>query len=131
MIDPCYLTEDADVASLVAGLRIAHRIAAASVLAPWAQSVFPPIAATDAELAAHVRRDATTVFHQVGTVRMGAEDDPSAAVDAELKVKGINGLRVVDASVMPRLIRGHTMAPTVVIAYRAANIISGQNETAE
>ncbi|HEY0958750.1 MAG TPA: GMC oxidoreductase [Novosphingobium sp.] len=127
VIDPCYLSEDADVTALVAGLRIAHRIAYEPVLAPWAQSVFSPITATDAELAAHVRRDATTVFHPVGTMRMGAEDDPTAAVDAELRVKGISGLRVVDASVMPRLIRGHTMAPTVVIAYRAADIINGQN----
>jgi choline dehydrogenase len=127
VIDPRYLAEDEDVATLVAGLRIAHRIVAAPVLAPWASEVFPPVAASDTELAVHVRGDIGTVYHPVGTMRMGASDDPSAAVDADLRVKGVAGLRVADASVMPSLIRGHTMAPTVFIGYRAADLIaSGQ-----
>jgi choline dehydrogenase len=124
VIDPCYLSADADVATLVAGLRVAHRIATAPVLSPWTDEVFPPVAASDADLAAHVRGDIGTVYHPVGTVRMGAGDDPSAAVGADLRVKGIAGLRVADASVMPSLIRGHTMAPTVFIGYRAADLIA-------
>jgi choline dehydrogenase-like flavoprotein len=124
VIDPHYLAEDADVATLVAGLRVAHRIAAAPVLAPWASAVVPPVTASDVELAAHIRGDIGTVYHPVGTMRMGARDDRSAAVGADLKVKGIAGLRVADASVMPSLIRGHTMAPTVFIGYRAADLIA-------
>jgi choline dehydrogenase len=119
------LSEDEDVATLVAGLRVAQRVAAARVLAPWADAVYPAAAASDAELAAHVRNDIGTVFHPVGTMRMGAADDPSAAVGADLRVKGVAGLRVADASVMPSLIRGHTMAPTVFIGYRAADLIAG------
>jgi choline dehydrogenase len=126
VIDPRYLSEDADVATLVAGLRVAHRIAAAPVLAPWANAVFPPAAASDADLAAHVRGDIGTVYHPVGTVRMGAENDPLAAVGADLRVKGVAGLRVADASVMPSLIRGHTMAPTVFIGHRAADLIASR-----
>jgi choline dehydrogenase-like flavoprotein len=127
VIDPQYLSEESDVATLVAGLRVAHRIANAPVLLPWASAIVPPVAATDAELAAYVRGDIGTVFHPVGTMRMGAENDASAAVTADLKVKGIAGLRVADASVMPSLIRGHTIAPTVYIGYRAADLIAAGN----
>jgi choline dehydrogenase len=80
--------------------------------------------ASDDVLTAHVRCDIGTVFHPVGTVSMGAADDPDAAVDPNLKFKGVVGLRVADASVMPSLIRGHTMAPTVFIGHRAADLIS-------
>jgi choline dehydrogenase-like flavoprotein len=125
VIDPRYLTEEEDVATLVAGLRVGHRIAGAAVLAPWAEAVFPPPAASDDELATFIRGDIGTVFHPVGTVRMGADGDRSAVVDPNLRVKGVAGLRVADASVMPSLIRGHTMAPTVFIGYRAADLIAG------
>jgi choline dehydrogenase-like flavoprotein len=124
VIDPRYLTEDADVATLVAGLRVAHRIATAPVLTPWADAVVPPSTASDDDLVSHIRGDIGTVFHPVGTMRMGAADDASAAVDPDLRVKGVAGLRVADASVMPSLIRGHTIAPTVFIGYRAADIIA-------
>jgi choline dehydrogenase-like flavoprotein len=124
VIDPRYLSEEDDVATLVAGLRVAHSIAATQVIAPWASEVFPSATSTDAELAAFISDDIGTVFHPVGTVRMGASNDPSAAVGPDLRVKGVAGLRVVDASVMPSLIRGHTMAPTAFIAYRAADLIA-------
>jgi choline dehydrogenase-like flavoprotein len=124
VIDPRYLSEGADVASLVAGLRIAQRLAQADVLKPWAETIFPAVDASDETLAAFIPGDIGTVFHPVGTVRMGAADDPAAVVDERLRVKGIAGLRVADASVMPALIRGHTMAPTVFIGHRAADLIA-------
>lgn len=127
IIDPNYLSEDTDVDTLVAGLRVAHRIASAPVLAPWASAIIPPVTATESELAAYVRDDIGTVYHPVGTMRMGGENDASAPVTADLKVKGISGLRVADASVMPSLIRGHTMAPTVFIGYRAADLIAADD----
>lgn len=96
------------------------------MLAPWAEAVFPPTDASDEELAAFVRKDIGTVFHPVGTVRMGAADDDAAVVGPDLKVKGVAGLRVADASVMPSLIRGHTIAPTVFIGYRAAELIAAE-----
>lgn len=124
VIDPRYLSNPDDVDTLVAGLRIAQRVAQASVLKPWAEKMEPTANASDADIAAFIPGDIGTVYHPVGTVRMGSANDPAAVVDERLRVKGIAGLRVADASVMPTLIRGHTMAPTVFIGHRAADLIA-------
>jgi choline dehydrogenase-like flavoprotein len=123
-IDPNYLSVAADLDTLAAGIRVAHKIASTRALAPWAEQIAPPSDATDAQLHAFIPGDIGTVFHPVGTVRMGQAGDAEAAVDERLRVKGIAGLRVADASVMPRLIRGHTMAPSAFIGYRAADLIA-------
>ena len=78
----------------------------------------------DAEIAGFIRRKAETVYHPVGSCRMGRADDAGAVVDSELRVRGITGLRVVDASVMPALPSGNTNAPTIMIAERAADMIA-------
>lgn len=92
-------------------------------LAPYAPEEFKPgpEAQSDAALAEAAGRIGTTIFHPVGTCRMGA--DPAAVVDAELRVRGLEALRVVDASVMPRIISGNTNSPTVMIAEKAADMI--------
>ena len=90
-------------------------------LAPGAQ------AQSDADLDAHVRRTMITVHHPVGTCKMGAADDPMAVVDSELRVRGVQNLRVVDASVMPDLIAGATNAPVIMIAEKAADMIRGRD----
>ena len=77
---------------------------------------------SDETLIAHIRATSQTLYHPIGTSRMGT--DPLAVVDPELRVRGIEGLRVVDASVMPRLPSGHTNWPTVMIAERAAELIA-------
>jgi choline dehydrogenase len=78
----------------------------------------------DAEgIDAFVRRKAESIYHPVGTCRMGRDDDPMAVLDPQLRVRGVEGLRVVDASVMPRLIGGNTNAPTMMIAERASEMI--------
>ena len=85
-----------------------------------------PAVATDAELLAGIGDIATTIFHPVGTARMGRPDDPMAVVDPQLRVRGVTGLRVVDASVMPTITSGNTNAPTLMIAEKAARRIIGQ-----
>ena len=81
----------------------------------------------DAAIAAFVRRKAETIYHPVGTCCMGADD--RAVVDSELRVRGIDGLRVIDASVMPDLPGGNTNAPTIMIAEQAADLILGHVAT--
>ena len=120
-----YLSEPEDLRSLIEGVRLSREILAA---APFdghrGAEVYPGSGCqSDAELAVAIRDKAETIYHPVGTCRMGS--DPDSVVDPQLKVRGINGLRVVDASVMPRLIGGNTNAPTIMIAERAADEILG------
>ena len=98
---------------LIEGARISREIFAQAPFAPYrGEEIFPgPTATTDADLETFVRRKAETIYHPVGTCRMGKDD--GAVVDSELRVRGIEGLRVVDASVMPTLIGGNTNAPTI------------------
>ena len=88
------------------------------------EEIFPGAAVqAEADLVAFIRRKAESIYHPVGTCRMGDAADATTVVDPQLRVKGVDGLRVVDASVMPRLIGGNTNAPTMMIAERAADLI--------
>lgn len=121
-IDAGYLTdpEGRDLATMIRGVRAAQRVYATAALAPYVRAPIAPPEGTqgDAALAAFIRARAETLYHPVGTCRIGR--DAGAVVDPELRVHGVAGLRVADASVMPRIIRGHTYAPTIMIAERAA-----------
>jgi choline dehydrogenase len=127
VIDPGYLTAESDLPRLVAGMRIAERLCDADALRPYVGRPMPPWPGKvdDASLARFVREHGETAYHPVGTCRMGSDD--AAVVDCQLRVRGLSGLRVVDASVMPRIIRGHTQAPTVMIAERASDLIQASN----
>jgi choline dehydrogenase len=127
VIQPAYLTDPHDLDVLLAGLRLARRIVAAPALAELAGEELGPGAAaqSDAELAAWIRSNAQTIYHPVGTCRMGV--DELAVVDPELRVRGLEGLRVVDASVMPTVNRGHTNAPTLMVAEKGADLIRGRS----
>jgi len=132
-IDPAYLSDSADVASLVEGVRMAREFAVASPLAKvCTEELAPgPEVHTDTEVREWIRRDLGTLYHPVGTCAMGGDSRLAVAkitsvVDPELRVRGVEGLRVVDASVMPSVPRGNTNAPTIAIAERAADLILGR-----
>ncbi|HEU0336508.1 MAG TPA: GMC family oxidoreductase N-terminal domain-containing protein [Gaiellaceae bacterium] len=129
LIDPRYLTDPGgdDARVLLAGLRLARRVLAANPLARSIEREYLPgeDATSDAELLEHLREQSQTLYHPVGTCRLGAADDAGAVVDGELRVRGLRDLRVVDASAIPALPRGHTNWPTVMLAERAADLIRG------
>jgi len=103
--------------------RILRQWCATPPLAPYvARRNYDP-GASDAEIGACIRSSSESMFHPVGTARMGAVGDPMAVLDPRLRVRGINGLRVVDASAMPGIVRGHTMAPVLYIAERGCELI--------
>ncbi len=120
------LAEPEDVAALVAGTRLARKIAAAEPLASaLGRELFPgPDVDSDEDLADDLRRRVELLFHPVGTCRMGSDED--AVVDPQLRVRGVEGLRVADASIMPIVPSGNTNAPTIAVAERAADLIAGR-----
>lgn len=122
-IQPNYLSEDSEVCVLVEGIRLARHLAQTKAFAPYCGEEHCPgrdVQSEDA-LAAYVRQSAETVYHPAGSCRMG--NDAMAVVDDHLRVHGIDGLRVVDASIMPTLIAGNTNATTIMIAEKAAHLI--------
>jgi len=123
-----YLSAEEDRRALREGVKITRNLAAqASLKAICGAELFPgPGVTTDADIDAWIRRAAETIYHPVGTCRMGAAGDAMAVVDDKLKVVGLEGLRVIDASVMPTLIGGNTNAPTIMIAEKAADLILGR-----
>ncbi len=125
LIDAAYLTGESDLRRLIHGIREAEKLMATEALRPYAAENYPPYpgADDDALLEKHVRENSETLYHPVGTCRMGVEE--TSVVDPELRVRGVRGLRVADASVMPRLNRGHTHAPAVMIGEKAADLIRG------
>ncbi|GAB6847138.1 GMC family oxidoreductase [Paraburkholderia kururiensis] len=124
-IAPNYLSTDYDRHVAVNALRLTRRIAAAPALAPYRpHEILPGLAyQTEEELQDAAGNVGTTIFHPVGTCRMGTADDPGAVVDSRLRVRGVEGLRVVDASVMPVITSGNTNSPTLMIAERASDML--------
>jgi choline dehydrogenase len=119
-----YFADEDDVRRMEAGVALVMEIARRQALAPFcSEPEQVPASGAEADVRAFMRRHAQTLYHPVGTCAMGADDD--AVVDPELRVRGVEGLRVVDASVMPTVPRGNTNAPTIAIAERAADLIRG------
>ncbi len=122
-IDPNFLSDDRDLETLIKGARMMRQIMDAPALAKFRHSEMfgTETAKTDADWERHIRDRADTIYHPVGTCKMGVDD--MAVVDPELRVRGVQGLRVVDASIMPTLVSGNTNAPTIMIAEKAADMI--------
>src|SRR5690606_40992998 len=118
-----FLERESDVATMLDGLKLIRKLAATKPLARWIVSEYDPgpDCTSDDQLVDFVRRKGITVYHPVGTCKMGS--DPDAVVDAQLKVHGMEGLRVIDASVMPIVTSGNTNAPVIMIAEKAADMI--------
>ncbi|MCO5162498.1 MAG: GMC family oxidoreductase N-terminal domain-containing protein [Mesorhizobium sp.] len=127
-IDPNYLSTEEDRLVAAESIRKAREIMQAEALGHYSPSEHLPGTQyqTDAELAAIAGNIATTIFHPVGTARMGPENDTGAVVDARLKVRNVEGLRVADASVMPTITSGNTNSPTMVIAEKASEFIQSE-----
>jgi 4-pyridoxate dehydrogenase len=118
-----FLAAEDDLRVLRAGIRMARDVGRQTPLAPFVTSELTPLS-SDAEIDAHIRATGITVHHPAGTCRMGA--DEQSVVDPELRVRGVEALRVVDASVFPDLIGGNINAPVIMIAEKAADMMSGR-----
>jgi choline dehydrogenase len=117
-----FLSDKRDVNSLMAGIDLCRQIGNDSAMAPWVKrEVVPARDLDEAAKTEFVKNGATTFFHQVGTARMGKDD--GAVVGADLKVKGVEGLRIVDGSIMPRIVTCATMATCVFIGERGADLM--------
>ena len=128
-IDPAFLSDERDVQLLVRGGQLQQRIMESPALAPVRGRMLYPVDSADVQsLEQDIRRRADTQYHPAGTCKMGPDSDPMAVVDAQLRVKGLAGLRVVDASIMPTLIGGNTNAPTIMIAEKAADLIRAASQ---
>ncbi|RIJ23349.1 choline dehydrogenase [Henriciella barbarensis] len=125
LIDPNYLATEEDRRAMREGVKICREIAGQNAFdALRGEEIMPgQDVRTDDEIDAFIRRTGETIYHPVGTVRMGVDD--AAPLDGELRVRGIDGLRVIDASVMPTLVSGNTNAPTIMVAEKAADMIRG------
>ncbi len=130
LIDPNFLGERDDVERLVRGFKLMRHILSQPALAGYRGRELPASAAarTAAQIERFIRERADTIYHPVGTCRMGS--GPMDVVDAQLRVRGVQGLRVVDASIMPRVVSGNTNAPTIMIAEKAADLIRRESACA-
>jgi choline dehydrogenase-like flavoprotein len=115
-----FLADERDLDAAVDATRVGMHIARQKSLVPYTEAQFePPASESDADLRTFIRHYAHSIFHPAGTCAIGT------VVDADLRVQGVDGLRVVDASVMPTLVRGNPNAPTIAIAEKAADLITG------
>ena len=128
VIQPNYLESESDRRVLIAAIRMARRILATPQLAAYsANEEFPGAnVESDDEMLDFARQEGSSCYHLVGTCRMGPASDPTAVVDDQLRVRGVEGLRIADASIMPTITSGNTYAPSLMIGAKAADLILGR-----
>jgi len=124
--DPAYLSDPADMATYIKGMRVALAHVETDALGAYTDKGTLQLAvdASDADIEALIRSTVESIYHPAGSCKMGRDGDDTAALDTECRVKGLQGLRVVDASSIPELVSGHTMAPTIMVAERIAASIT-------
>ena len=128
IIDPNYLDTEADRTVAADAIRVTRRLMSQTALAPYQPSEYLPGADyPDNNLARAAGEIGTTIFHPVGTAKMGADTDQMAVVNADLQVRGVDRLRVIDASVMPNITSGNTNTPTIMIAAKGARLLSSKS----
>ncbi|MBC3784778.1 GMC family oxidoreductase [Spirosoma utsteinense] len=126
VIQPNYMEHEDDRRVLISGIRQAIEVMRADAFGPYRNRIqTPPDSTSDDGIWQHILQQLETVYHPVGTCKMGTADDEMAVVDSDLRVRGLEGLRVVDASIMPTIISGNTNAPVYMIAEKAADLILG------
>ncbi|WP_431270567.1 GMC oxidoreductase [Dankookia sp. P2] len=123
LIHANYLATETDRRCMVEGIKLGRRLAQARAFAGIVEEEVVPgaAAASDEEILGFIRRTGNTIYHPSGTCRMGG--DPASVVDPELRVRGIEGLRVADASVMPTVVSGNTNAPSIMIGEKCADLV--------
>jgi choline dehydrogenase-like flavoprotein len=129
LIDPAFFKDRDDLKTMIAGTQMGFRIMESAGLAGYRGEMLYPLNVNEpAQVEAFLRDHSDTEYHPVGTCKMGPAQDPMAVVDAELRVHGLQGLRVIDASVMPHLVSGNTNAPTIMIAEKGVDFIRVQTQ---
>ncbi|TXH71371.1 MAG: choline dehydrogenase [Thiothrix sp.] len=125
LIAPCYLSAEADRLKAAKAIQLTRKIVSQAALQPYQPEEYlpGPDYQTAEDLAIAAGQIGTTIFHPVGTCKMGRADDPTAVTDSRLQVRGVQGLRVVDASIMPSITSGNTSSPTIMLAAKAAEMI--------
>jgi choline dehydrogenase len=130
LIDPAFFKDKDDMQTMIAGTQMGLQIMESAGLAGYRGNMLYPLNVKDpVQVEAFLRDHSDTEYHPVGTCKMGPAQDPMAVVDSELRVHGLQNLRVIDASVMPHLVSGNTNAPTIMIAEKGADFIRQQAAT--
>ena len=125
-IDPQFLSNREDMSTMIKGYKVMMKILNTEPLNQFSNVLDPVNINDDKAIESAIRARSDTIYHPIGTCKMGNDD--MAVVDTNLRVHGLSGIRVVDASIMPTLVGGNTNAPTIMIAEKAADIIKEQNK---